>query len=195
MKSVSLSRKETSLPLPKTPSLEECRGISVPIVGQRLSVTSTITPAHRSLVKTMSITCLFWKDLFSLHNLFTCDKDGRGCSCKNFFNPTTWTSEYEDLASEIEDWSEAIDEFLDRRDFLFEESERFDDLHNIYKAKNSLLVEWQAHHAYNEHMFLFGQLCHACSQEADNYRITSWSLLNPSATQDTTSTTSTVPHR
>lgn len=164
-------------------------------MGEDLSVKSTITPTHLSIVRNMSIAALFWKDLFSLHNLFTCDKDGRECRCKSFFNSVTWTTDYEPLAIEIDDWSEGIEDFLNRRDFLFQESERFDELHSIYKARNSLVVEWQAHHAYHEHMFLFGQLCQACSEEADNYRVTSWSLLNPSSDQDSSLAKPTVPHR
>lgn len=196
MKSASLSQKQVPPPKPPVPSTSssECRGVAVTIAEENLTVITTITPTHRQLVKTMAITSLFWKDLFSLHNLFTCDRDGRECHCKDFFNSDIWQSDYEHLAAEIEQWDRDIGDFLDRRNFLFAESERFDEIFNIYKERCSRVVEWQAHHAYNEHMFLYGQLCHACSEEAGNYRVASWDLLSPSSTSNPSSP-SAVPYR
>lgn len=144
----------------------------------------TFYPGHLVMAKKAELGVRFWRNLFAVHSMFTCDADDRQCRCKSFFCVDQWYSGYEGLAEEITAWMKELEELFANYDpsssssdppHLLDDSERFFELLGEYHKANSAVVEWQAHHAFNEQVAIANRLCRSCRATSEGCEDELWS--------------------
>lgn len=135
-------------------------------------IKTLFSETHLSLVQKMMYATDYWRQLFSAHNLFTCDTDGRRCECKTFFCEAVWNGRFRSLCDEIGEFYFYIFGLVNRPspDLLHPRSERFSEVLAEYGRRAAEIVEWQAVHTASEETFLYGRLCRVCRSTALTFK-------------------------
>mgnify|MGYP006896906202 CR=1 FL=1 len=140
--------------------------------GRNVIIKTFFTFTHLKKAEEMKIGTQFWLNLFSVHNLFTCDSDDRACPCKKFFNGDVWRERFEAFVSEIEDLYYCIYDLLKspHPDLLLPRSERYGELQALYNVRSAEIVSWQGIHASYEEAMLTRRLCQECKTISANFK-------------------------
>lgn len=130
-------------------------------------------------VNTMRAGMRFWKNLFVVHNLFTCDTDARRCRCKTYFNGRVWLEEFAELHDDINQLSEIIQQGIAQPDVREYQPVTTVMIHSraMYDSLNFRVTNWQAVHAANESRMLESRLCQDCWSDSHDCKTEAVDLL------------------
>lgn len=156
---------------------------STPANKDEACVRFAYTFSYLKQVNKMVTGVRFWHNLFTIHNLFTCDTDGRRCRCKTFFNGRVWVQRFAELADDVTQLSELIQKGIGRPEVqAFQHiTTRMIHARSIYDSLNFLVTDWQACHAAHESKMLESRLCRECWMTSNACQFEAQDLLIGSA--------------
>lgn len=140
--------------------------------GRNVVIKTFFTFDHLKKAEEMKTGAQFWVNLFSIHNLFTCDSDDRRCPCKRFFNGRVWRERFDGLRDDISDLYFMLYDLLKapHPDLLLPRSERFGELQALYNIRSAEILSWQGIHASYEEAMFTRRLCGDCRIAAEEYK-------------------------
>ena len=127
---------------------------------------SRFTQGHYNLGLNIVNGVRYWRETFSIHNLFRCDAGG--CPCKQFFNHVNWKNKFEPFVTRVFVWMDAVaDHLAHPGSFLDESSDTFEDMRHDYWRMTTEVYEQLVVHAACQRVRILSELCGTCEQQAE----------------------------
>ena len=123
----------------------------------------------------------YWRETFSIHNLFSCDQNS-SCPCKTFFNHEKWKAVFGPFTTKVHWWLDSLRQHLDHPtvgEFMIDDTEStFEAFRHEYRNLTTLIYEHLVCHAENQRARIMRELCRECEKKSEKIHSEALKLLS-----------------